>query len=63
MNHLARQELYFGKQFGLDEILGGIEAVSADDVRRVAAGVRGRAGHERPRKSEGLAAKPAELTV
>ena len=36
MNHLARQELYFGRQFPLDEILGGIEAVSGGDVRRVA---------------------------
>lgn len=39
MNHLARQEIYFGRQFGLDEILAGIEAVSADDVQRVAAEV------------------------
>ena len=37
MNHLARQEIYFGRQFPLDEILGGIEAVSAEEVRRVAA--------------------------
>ena len=36
MNHLARQEIYFGRQFPLDEILGGIEAVSGGDVRRVA---------------------------
>jgi len=39
MNHLARQEIYFGRQFPLDEILGDIEAVSASDVRRVAAEV------------------------
>jgi predicted Zn-dependent peptidase len=39
MSHLARQEIYFGRQFPLDEILGGIEAVSAEDVRRVAAEV------------------------
>jgi len=39
MNHLARQEIYFGRQFPVDEILGGIEAVGADDVRRVAADV------------------------
>jgi len=37
MSHLARQEIYFGKQLPLDEILEGIEAVSADDVRRLAA--------------------------
>jgi predicted Zn-dependent peptidase len=36
MNHLARQEIYFGKQFGLDEVLGSIEEVEADDVQRVA---------------------------
>jgi predicted Zn-dependent peptidase len=36
MNHLARQEIYFGRQFPLDEILGGIERVTADDVERVA---------------------------
>jgi predicted Zn-dependent peptidase len=36
MNHLARQEIYFGRQLPLEEILGGIEGVSAPDVRRVA---------------------------
>jgi predicted Zn-dependent peptidase len=36
MNHLARQEIYFGRQFGLDETLAGVEAVSADDVQRIA---------------------------
>jgi predicted Zn-dependent peptidase len=36
MSHLARQEIYFGRQFTLDETLAAIEAVSADDVRRVA---------------------------
>ena len=36
MSHLARQELYFGKQFGLDEVLHSIEQVEADDVQRVA---------------------------
>jgi predicted Zn-dependent peptidase len=36
MSHLARQEIYFGRQFGVDEILKGIEAVSAPDVQRVA---------------------------
>jgi predicted Zn-dependent peptidase len=37
MSHLARQEIYFDRQFGLDETLEGIERVSADDVQRVAA--------------------------
>jgi len=36
MSHLARQEIYFGRQFTLDETLAAIEAVTADDVRRVA---------------------------
>ncbi len=37
MSHLARQEIYFDKQFGLDETLIGIEKVTAADVQRVAA--------------------------
>src|SRR6185436_15010949 len=36
MSHLARQEIYFGRQFSLDELLAGIEAVGADDVQRIA---------------------------
>jgi predicted Zn-dependent peptidase len=36
MSHLARQEIYFDRQFGLDETLHGIERVTADDVQRVA---------------------------
>ena len=36
MSHLARQEIYFDRQVGLDETLGGVEQVSADDVQRVA---------------------------
>jgi predicted Zn-dependent peptidase len=36
MSHLARQEIYFGRQFGLDEITNGIEAVEGDQVQRIA---------------------------
>ncbi len=36
MSQLARQEIYFGCQHSLDEILEGFERVTADDVRRVA---------------------------
>ena len=36
MSHLARQEIYFDRQFGLDETLEGIERVTAADVQRVA---------------------------
>jgi len=36
MSHLARQEIYFDRQFGLDETLQGIERVTPQDVQRVA---------------------------
>jgi predicted Zn-dependent peptidase len=36
MSHLARQEIYFDRQFGLDETLEGVERVTAGDVQRVA---------------------------
>jgi predicted Zn-dependent peptidase len=37
MSHIARQEIYFDRQFSLDETLDGIEQVTAADVQRVAA--------------------------
>ena len=37
MSHLARQDIYFDRQFTLDETLEGVEKVTADDVQRVAA--------------------------
>ena len=39
MSHLARQEIYFDRQFGLDEALQGIERVQPADVQRVAADI------------------------
>ena len=36
MSHLARQEIYFDKQFSLDETLEGIEHVTPQDILRVA---------------------------
>jgi predicted Zn-dependent peptidase len=36
MSHLARQEIYFERHFGLDETLSGVEAVTAEDIQRVA---------------------------
>jgi predicted Zn-dependent peptidase len=36
MSHLARQEIYFDRQFGLDETLEGVERVSRADLQRVA---------------------------
>jgi predicted Zn-dependent peptidase len=36
MNHLARQEIYFGRLFSLDEVMAGIDSVDAAQVQRVA---------------------------
>jgi len=36
MSHLARQEIYFDRQFGLDDTIEGVERVTTDDVQRVA---------------------------
>jgi predicted Zn-dependent peptidase len=36
MSNLARQELYFGKYFSLDEMTSKIEEVTADEVQRLA---------------------------
>ena len=36
MTHLARQDLYFDRFYTLDETLASIEAVTGDDVLRVA---------------------------
>ena len=36
MTNLARQEMYFGKFFTLDELVESIEAVTAADVQRIA---------------------------
>jgi predicted Zn-dependent peptidase len=36
MSNLARQEMYFDRQFGLDETIESIERVTAEDVVRVA---------------------------
>ena len=69
MSHLARQEIYFDRQFGLDETLEGVERVSTDDVQRVARdlfadGVAGRHGarrRQRPADSAGTMASAARL--
>jgi predicted Zn-dependent peptidase len=36
MSNLARQEMYFGRFFTLDELVESIESVTADDVQRIA---------------------------
>jgi predicted Zn-dependent peptidase len=61
MSHIARQEIYFGRQYGLDEILAGIEAVGEADLARVAGAifrhglalsVLGNLGRYRPRAAQ-----------
>jgi predicted Zn-dependent peptidase len=61
MSHLARQQIHFGRQFTVEEILEGIEAVGADDVQAlagrmfdgpVAASVLGDLRGWRPRRRE-----------
>jgi predicted Zn-dependent peptidase len=36
MSHLARQFIFFGEQYTLDQMTRAIDAVTVDDVRRVA---------------------------
>jgi predicted Zn-dependent peptidase len=36
MSHLARQEIYFDRHFGLDETLAGVQRVTVEDLQRVA---------------------------
>jgi predicted Zn-dependent peptidase len=36
MAHLARQYIYFGRHYSLDEMLSSIDAVTAGDVQRIA---------------------------
>jgi len=36
MSNLARQELYFGRFYSLDEILAGIEAVTREELQIIA---------------------------
>jgi len=61
MSHIARQEIYFGRTFVLDEILAGIESVTAQDVPRIAGqlfrgevamSVLGNLGRYRPKPSQ-----------
>jgi len=41
MSHLARQEIYFERHFGLDETLAGVQRVTTSDVQRVASDLFG----------------------
>jgi predicted Zn-dependent peptidase len=41
MSNVARQEIFFGRQFTLDEILDRIERVTASDVQRMAGEIFG----------------------
>jgi predicted Zn-dependent peptidase len=39
MANLARQQMYFGRFFGVEEIIREIEAVTPDDIQRLARGL------------------------
>ena len=54
MSNLARQQLYFGRFHGLDEILSSIEAVTVDDLQQVATRFlpTGQAGADSPGQPE-----------
>ena len=62
MSHLARQEIYFDRQFGLDETLEGVERVTLR--RRAARGARSvrgrRAGRDGARRRQRPAAAAGE---
>jgi predicted Zn-dependent peptidase len=42
MSRLARQEIYFGKYLSMDDIIRGVEKVTAEQVQRLAAELFGR---------------------
>jgi predicted Zn-dependent peptidase len=42
MSQLARQEMYFGRYVGADEVISGIDAVSSSEVLELAAEMFGR---------------------
>jgi predicted Zn-dependent peptidase len=64
MNHLARQEIYFGRPFSLDEVIAGIDAVSADQIQRVAAEIfDGELTMSLLGNLKGYRAKPSQLRV
>ena len=68
MSHLARQEIYFDRQFGLDETLEGVERVTrrrraargARSVRRRRAGGDGARRRQRPAASAGATVHSAD---
>jgi predicted Zn-dependent peptidase len=64
MSHLARQEIYFGRQLAIDEVLDGIESVSASDVLRLAGRLfQGRVGASVLGNLRGFRPRVRELVV
>ena len=59
MSHLARQEIYFERHFGLDETLAGVERVTPDDVAARGARICSRTARWPPRWS---GPSPLEMT-
>ena len=64
MSHLARQEIYFGRQLSLDETLRGIESVRADDLARISNEIfKGGLGMSVLGNLKGYRPKPSQLRV
>jgi predicted Zn-dependent peptidase len=64
MSHLARQEISFGRLFPIDEILDGVEAVTAADVARIAGDLlRGRLHASVVGNLRGWKPRPARLEL
>jgi predicted Zn-dependent peptidase len=42
MSRIARNELYFGKEIPLQDVLGAIEGVKADDIMRLSSMIFGK---------------------
>jgi predicted Zn-dependent peptidase len=64
MSYLARQEIYFRRTFSLDETLGAIEAVTGDDVQRIADDLfKGDLGMSLLGNLKGYRPKPSQLRI
>lgn len=64
MSQLAREEIYFGRSFTLDELLRGIEEVTAHDVQRIAADLfQDRMAASVVGDLQGWRPRPRELTL
>ena len=64
MNHLARQEIYFGRPLSLDEVIAGIDAVTAPLIQKVAGEIfDGELTMSLLGNLKGYRAKPSQLRI